>query len=91
MTVSTFAIGALAIPIFELGFVDTALTIIFVNILGIMPVCFFSTFGPKFGLRQMPLSRFLYVTSQAVSDRGVTNHRSLTKLWLLRSQSHRCL
>ncbi|KAK3943680.1 purine-cytosine permease [Diplogelasinospora grovesii] len=60
MVVSSFAIGALSIPIFYLGFVDTALTIIFVNILGILPVCFFSTFGPRFGLRQMVLSRFWF-------------------------------
>lgn len=60
MVVSSFAIGALAQPIFELGFVDTALTIIFINILGILPVCFFSTFGPRFGLRQMVLSRFYF-------------------------------
>lgn len=60
MVVSSFAIGALAEPIFYLGFVDTALTIIFVNILAILPVCFFSTFGPRFGLRQMVLSRFFF-------------------------------
>lgn len=60
MTVSTFAIGALAQPVFKLGFVDTALTIIFFNVLGILPVCFFSTFGPRFGLRQMVLSRFFF-------------------------------
>ncbi len=60
MVVSSFAIGALAQPIFALGFVDTALTVIFINILGIMPVCFFSTFGPRFGLRQMVLSRFFF-------------------------------
>ncbi|KAI8626637.1 purine-cytosine permease [Xylariaceae sp. FL1651] len=60
MVVSSFAIGALAIPIFNLGYVDSALTIIFVNLLGIMPVCFFSTFGPRFGLRQMVLSRFYF-------------------------------
>ncbi|KAI0474775.1 purine-cytosine permease [Xylaria cf. heliscus] len=60
MVVSSFAIGALAIPIFDLGYVDSALTIIFVNILGILPVCFFSTFGPRFGLRQMVLSRFYF-------------------------------
>jgi purine-cytosine permease-like protein len=60
MVVSSFAIGALAIPIFSLGFVDTALTIIFINLLGIMPVCYFSTFGPRFGLRQMVLSRFWF-------------------------------
>lgn len=60
MVVSSFAIGALSIPIFNLGFLDTALTIIFINLLGIMPVCFFSTFGPRFGLRQMVLSRFYF-------------------------------
>ncbi|OAA65992.1 purine-cytosine permease [Niveomyces insectorum RCEF 264] len=60
MVVSSFAIGALAEPIFELGFVDTALTIILVNSLAILPVCFFSTFGPRFGLRQMVLSRFFF-------------------------------
>lgn len=60
MNVSTLALGALSIPIFNLGFVDTALTIIFINILGIIPVCFFSTFGPRFGLRQMVLSKFYF-------------------------------
>ncbi|EHL02201.1 putative Purine-cytosine permease fcyB [Glarea lozoyensis 74030] len=60
MVVSSFAIGALAYPIFYLGFIDTILIIFFVNILGITPVCFFSTFGPRFGLRQMVLSRFFF-------------------------------
>ncbi|KAI9844646.1 MAG: purine-cytosine permease [Thelocarpon superellum] len=60
MVVSSFAIGALANPVFYLGFVDTILTIFFFNILGILPVCFFSTFGPRFGLRQMVLSRFYF-------------------------------
>lgn len=60
MVVSSFSIGALAEPVFGLGFVDTALTIIFVNVLGISSVCFFSTFGPRFGLRQMVLSRFYF-------------------------------
>ncbi|KAI1355381.1 purine-cytosine permease [Xylaria sp. FL0043] len=60
MVVSSFAIGVLAIPVFNLGYVDSALTIIFVNVLGVMPVCFFSAFGAKFGLRQMVLSRFFF-------------------------------
>lgn len=60
MVVSSFAIGALSMPVFGLGFVDAALAIIFFNILGIMSVCFFSTFGPRFGLRQMVLSRFWF-------------------------------
>lgn len=60
MVVSSFAIGALAVPVFALGFVDALLTIFFVNCLGTIPVCFFSTFGPKFGMRQMILSRFFF-------------------------------
>ncbi|KAK5631628.1 hypothetical protein RRF57_007342 [Xylaria bambusicola] len=58
MAVSSFAIGVLAIPVFNLSYLDSVLTIVFVNILGVMPVCFFSTFGAIFGLRQMVLSRF---------------------------------
>lgn len=57
---SSFAIGVLAVPVFYLGFVDGLLVILFINILGIMPVCFYSTFGPIFGLRQMVLSRFFF-------------------------------
>lgn len=60
MVVSAFAIGALAYPVFYLGFIDTILIIFFINLLGIIPVCFFSTFGPRFGLRQMVLSRFYF-------------------------------
>lgn len=60
MVVSSFAIGALAGPVFFLGFVDSLLTIFFINLLGIMSVCFFSTFGPRFGLRQMVLSRYWF-------------------------------
>lgn len=60
MVVSSFAIGVLAVPVFNLGFVDSFLTILFVNLLGILPVCFYSTFGPPTGLRQMVLSRFWF-------------------------------
>ena len=60
MVVSSFAIGALAVPVFDLGFVDALLAIFFINCLAITPVAFFSTFGPRFGLRQMVLSRFFF-------------------------------
>jgi NCS1 nucleoside transporter family len=60
MCVSSFAIGLLSIPIFDLGFVDALLTTFFINILGTVPVAFFSTFGPRFGMRQMVLSRFFF-------------------------------
>ncbi|KAL9052329.1 MAG: hypothetical protein Q9162_005473 [Coniocarpon cinnabarinum] len=57
MVVSSFAIGVLGKSLFVLGFVDAILVVLFFNLLGILPVCFFSTFGPIFGLRQMIISR----------------------------------
>jgi purine-cytosine permease-like protein len=60
MVVATFALGVLAVPVFGLGFVDGLLAIFFINVLGVIPVCFFSTFGPEFGLRQVILSRFFF-------------------------------
>ncbi|CAO2647458.1 Nn.00g083800.m01.CDS01 [Neocucurbitaria sp. VM-36] len=60
MVVSSFAIGLLAQKLFFLGFVDAVLTILFFNLIGVIPVCYFSTFGSKFGLRQMVLSRFWF-------------------------------
>ena len=53
MVVSSFAIGMLGISTFNTGFADGILCIIFFNIIGIIPVSFFSAMGPKFGLRQV--------------------------------------
>jgi len=50
MVVSSFALGLLAKNVFYLGVADAMLIILFFNLLGITPVCYFSTFGPKFGL-----------------------------------------
>lgn len=60
MVVSSFAIGALAVTVFHLGFVDGLLTTLFFNLLAITPVAFYSTFGPRYGLRQMILSRYYF-------------------------------
>ncbi|KZF24416.1 purine-cytosine permease [Xylona heveae TC161] len=60
MVVSSFAIGVLGTALFGCGFVDSILTILFFNIIGALPVAYFSTFGPVFGLRQMVLSRFWF-------------------------------
>lgn len=60
MVVSAFAIGALAVTVFHLGFVDSLLTILFINLLAVTPVAFYSTFGPRYGLRQMILSRYYF-------------------------------
>jgi NCS1 nucleoside transporter family len=60
MVISSFAIGLLAQKLFYLGFIDAILTCLFFNLLGVISVCYFSTFGPRFGLRQMVLSRFWF-------------------------------
>ncbi len=65
MVIAAMALGMLGGSIFGLSFWEAVLTIIFFNLLGLLPVAFFSTFGPEFGLRQMVLSRFL------VGDIGV--------------------
>src|SRR5579864_6008182 len=60
LVLSTIALGALAIPIFGLGFWDSVIAIIIFNAFGVLPVAFFSTLGPKLGLRQMTISRFSF-------------------------------
>jgi len=50
MVVSSFALGLLAKSLFFMGVGDAMLVILFFNLLGITSVCFFSTFGPAFGL-----------------------------------------
>jgi NCS1 nucleoside transporter family len=60
LVISTIALGAIAIPVFQLGFWDSIAVIIIFNALGVLPVAFFSTLGPKLGLRQMTISRFSF-------------------------------
>lgn len=50
MVVAAFALGLLAKSVFNLGVADAMLVILFFNLIGITPVCVFSTFGPRFGL-----------------------------------------
>ena len=57
--VATVALGALS-SFFGLGFWGSVLVIVAFNILGVLPVAFLSTLGPKTGLAQMPLSRFSF-------------------------------
>lgn len=59
MVIATFSLGALGITVFGLSFWQAVLVIIFFSLLGALPVAFFSIFGPKLGLRQMILSKFL--------------------------------
>jgi NCS1 nucleoside transporter family len=60
LVISTVALGALANVVFGLGFWDSLAIIIIFNALGVLPVAFFSTLGPKLGLRQMTISRFSF-------------------------------
>src|SRR5438477_10597224 len=60
LVISTIVLGAIANAVFGLGFWDSAFAIVIFNALGALPVAFFSTLGPKLGLRQMTISRFSF-------------------------------
>src|SRR5215469_3053397 len=60
LVISTIALGTLANFAFGLCFWDSVASIVIFNALGVLPVAFFSTLGPKLGLRQMTLTRFSF-------------------------------
>src|SRR5437899_552918 len=60
LVISTVVLGAIANAVFGLGFSDSVAAIVIFNALGVLPVAFFSTLGPKLGLRQMTISRFSF-------------------------------
>jgi NCS1 nucleoside transporter family len=60
LVISTVALGALSTQAFFLGLWDSLAVIVIFNALGTLPVAFFSTLGPKLGLRQMTISRFSF-------------------------------
>jgi NCS1 nucleoside transporter family len=57
---STVVLGGLAINVFGLGLWDSIAVIVVFNVLGVLSVAFFSTLGPKLGLRQMTITRFSF-------------------------------
>lgn len=57
--VATVALGAINV-FFGLGFWGSVIVILVFNVLGVLPVAFLSTLGPKTGLAQMPLTRFSF-------------------------------
>lgn len=59
MVLAAFAVGGLGPMVYGLNFGTSVLTIIFFDIIGLIPVAFFGMFGAVLGLRQMILSRFL--------------------------------
>jgi NCS1 nucleoside transporter family len=60
LVISTVAIGALAVPVFDLGFWDSVIAIVLFNVLGSIPVGVLATMGPQLGLRQMTITRFSF-------------------------------
>lgn len=60
LVISTVALGALAVPVFGLGFWDSVEAIVLFNVLGSIPVAVLATMGPRLGLRQMTISRFSF-------------------------------
>lgn len=59
MVIATFSLGALGVTVFGLSMFQCIMCIVFFNLLGALPVAFFSIFGCRLGLRQMILSKFL--------------------------------
>ena len=57
--VATVVLGTISV-FFGLGFWGSVLVIVVFNLLGVLPVAFLSTLGPKTGLAQMPLARFSF-------------------------------
>jgi NCS1 nucleoside transporter family len=60
LALPTVALGSLATAVFQLGFWDGVAAIAIFNAFAVLPVAFFSTLGPKLGLRQMTISRFSF-------------------------------
>jgi nucleobase:cation symporter-1, NCS1 family len=56
LTMTSFFIGALG-PAFGLGFGPSLAMVVLGNLLGAIPLAYLSTWGPKTGLAQLPLSR----------------------------------
>lgn len=57
--VATVVLGTINV-FFGLGFWGSVIVILIFNVLGVLPVAFLSTLGPKTGLAQMPLARFSF-------------------------------
>lgn len=100
MVIAAYALGGLGPMVFGLNFGTSVLVIFFFNILGLLPVAFFSIFGAEFGLRQMILSRFLIgnVTSRifavinviACVGWGIVNTVASAQLLNMVNQPHNC-
>lgn len=98
MVIAAVTLGFLGQTVCGLSFYESVLTIIFFNILGLLSVAFFSTWGPIFGLRQMILSRFLvgdmgvrifsFITAIACIGWGAVNSMSSAQLLSMVNAPH---
>ncbi|CCH59316.1 hypothetical protein TBLA_0B04820 [Henningerozyma blattae CBS 6284] len=59
LVLASYSLGVLGTAVYGLNFGQSAMVIIFFNIIGLLPVAFFSVFGAQLSMRQMILSRFL--------------------------------
>ncbi|KAG6872097.1 hypothetical protein C0995_013021 [Termitomyces sp. Mi166 len=60
VNILSFSAGTLGPVVFGLGLRDTCLTILFFNLLCCIPPAYFTTWGPKLGMRQMIISRYSF-------------------------------
>ena len=58
--VATMVTGSLEPSLFDLGWWDSFLCILFFNIIGSIPPALMATFGPKLGLRDMVIPRYSF-------------------------------
>ncbi|EIM87684.1 NCS cytosine-purine permease [Stereum hirsutum FP-91666 SS1] len=60
VNILSFSTGTLGPVVYGLGLRDSCLVILFFNILTTLPPAYFTTWGPRLGLRQMCLSRYTF-------------------------------
>jgi purine-cytosine permease-like protein len=57
---ATLAFGTLGPGLFDLGWWDSFLSLLFFNLIGAIPPAYIATFGPKLGLRTMVINRYSF-------------------------------
>ncbi|KNZ73582.1 Purine-cytosine permease FCY2 [Termitomyces sp. J132] len=60
VNILSFSAGTLGPVVFGLGLREACLTILFFNLLCCIPPAYFTTWGPKLGMRQMVISRYSF-------------------------------
>lgn len=60
MVITTFAMGSISEPVFNLGYWYSLVAIVTFNIIGAIPVAIYAARGSRFGLRQMLITRYSF-------------------------------